>query len=113
MMQNYAVPGAGTAWRHHVLPVWPGPEGYWQVKLEGDQMTWVKDGKDDGTGTIVKGNPSNSWSVMLPTAELRSSMPTYPAQRHEKGDQLFRRRSCHGAVSHLALCPYPRNRGVV
>jgi hypothetical protein len=42
-----------------VLPVWPGPEGYWQVKLEGDQMTWVKDVKDDGTGTIVKGNPNN------------------------------------------------------
>jgi hypothetical protein len=30
-------------------------------------MTWVKDGKDDGTGTFVKGNPNNFWSVMLPT----------------------------------------------
>jgi hypothetical protein len=35
------------------------PEGCLQVKLEGDQVTWVKDGKDDGTGTIVKGNPNN------------------------------------------------------
>ncbi len=35
------------------------PEACWQVKLDGDQVTWVKDGKDDGTGTIVKGNPNN------------------------------------------------------
>jgi len=34
------------------------PEACWQVKLDGDQVTWVKDGKDDGTGTIVKGNPN-------------------------------------------------------
>lgn len=35
------------------------PEACWQVKLDGDQVTWVKNGKDDGTGTIVKGNPNN------------------------------------------------------
>ena len=35
------------------------PEACWQVRLVGDQVTWVKDGKDDGTGTIVKGNPNN------------------------------------------------------
>ncbi len=35
------------------------PEACWQVKLQGDQVTWVKDGKDNGTGTIVKGNPNN------------------------------------------------------
>jgi hypothetical protein len=35
------------------------PEGCWQVKITGDQVTWVKNGKDDGTGTIVKGNPNN------------------------------------------------------
>jgi hypothetical protein len=35
------------------------PEACWQVKLDGDQVTWVKDGKDDGTGTILKGNPNN------------------------------------------------------
>ena len=35
------------------------PEACWQVKLDGDQVTWVKDGKDDGTGTLVKGNPNN------------------------------------------------------
>lgn len=35
------------------------PEACWQVRIEGDQVTWVKNGKDDGTGTIVKGNPNN------------------------------------------------------
>ena len=35
------------------------PEACWQVKLDGNQVTWVKEGKDDGTGTIVKGNPNN------------------------------------------------------
>jgi len=31
----------------------------WAVRLSGDQVTWVKDGKDDGTGTILAGNPNN------------------------------------------------------
>jgi hypothetical protein len=35
------------------------PEACWQVRIDGDQVTWVKDGKDDGTGTIVKGNPNS------------------------------------------------------
>lgn len=35
------------------------PEACWQVKLDGDQNIWVKDGKDDGTGTIVKGKPND------------------------------------------------------
>ena len=35
------------------------PEACWQVKLDGEQVTWVKEGKEDGTGTIVKGNPNN------------------------------------------------------
>ena len=35
------------------------PEACFGVKLDGDQVTWVKDGKDDGTGTVVKGNPNN------------------------------------------------------
>jgi hypothetical protein len=35
------------------------PESCFAVKLDGDQVTWVKDGKDDGTGTIVKGNANN------------------------------------------------------
>ena len=34
-------------------------KGCWQVKIEGDKVTWVKDGKDDGKGTIVPGNPNN------------------------------------------------------
>ena len=35
------------------------PENCWQVRLDGDQVTWVKDGKDDGAGTLVEGNPNN------------------------------------------------------
>ena len=35
------------------------PEACWGVRIEGDKVTWVKDGKDDGTGTILPGNPSN------------------------------------------------------
>jgi hypothetical protein len=35
------------------------PENCWQVRLAGSEVTWVKDGKDDGTGTIVAGNPNN------------------------------------------------------
>jgi hypothetical protein len=29
------------------------------VRIAGDQVTWVADGKDEGTGTIVSGNPNN------------------------------------------------------
>lgn len=51
------------------------------MKLEGDQVNWVKDGKGDGTSTIVKGNPNNfcslrDKSVVLRTVELRSSNRT-------------------------------------
>src|SRR5262245_22157695 len=35
------------------------PAACWQVAKEGDQIQWVKDGKIDGTGTIVMGNPNN------------------------------------------------------
>ena len=35
------------------------PEACWNVKIEGDHVTWLNDGKEDGTGTIVKGNPNN------------------------------------------------------
>ncbi|MFM9842739.1 MAG: hypothetical protein ACKVOI_07195 [Dongiaceae bacterium] len=35
------------------------PAACWQVAKEGDQVQWVKDGKIDGTGTIVMGNPNN------------------------------------------------------
>lgn len=31
----------------------------WGVRLDGASVTWVKDGKDGGTGTIVAGNPNN------------------------------------------------------
>ncbi len=35
------------------------PEACWQVRIDGNQVTWVKAGKEDGTGMIVKGNPNN------------------------------------------------------
>lgn len=31
----------------------------WQVRLDGEQITWVQDGADVGDGTIVAGNPNN------------------------------------------------------
>lgn len=31
----------------------------WGVKISGDSVTWVKDGADVGTGTLVAGNPNN------------------------------------------------------
>ncbi|HEY7689047.1 MAG TPA: hypothetical protein VH835_10155 [Dongiaceae bacterium] len=35
------------------------PIACWQVAKEGDQIQWVKDGKIDGTGTLMQGNPNN------------------------------------------------------
>ena len=35
------------------------PATCYAVGIAGDQVTWIKDGKPDGTGTIVKGNPNN------------------------------------------------------
>ena len=31
----------------------------WNVRIEGEAVTWVKDGVDGGTGTVVAGNPNN------------------------------------------------------
>ena len=31
----------------------------WSVRLDGTSVTWVKDGADNGTGTVVTGNPNN------------------------------------------------------
>lgn len=31
----------------------------WGVRLSGDQVTWIKDGAEDGTGTLIDGNPNN------------------------------------------------------
>lgn len=35
------------------------PEGCWQLKIEGDAVTLFKDGKVDGSGVTVPGNPNN------------------------------------------------------
>ncbi|GAB5467342.1 MAG: hypothetical protein Kilf2KO_03720 [Rhodospirillales bacterium] len=34
------------------------PAGCYHVRIQGDQITWVQKGKDEGTGTIVSGNPN-------------------------------------------------------
>jgi hypothetical protein len=31
----------------------------WGVRIDGEAVTWVKDGTDGGKGTIVVGNPNN------------------------------------------------------
>ena len=33
--------------------------GCWSVRIDGETVTWVKDGMDDGSGTILAGNPNN------------------------------------------------------
>jgi hypothetical protein len=35
------------------------PKDCWGVEIQGDQVKWVKDGKSQGTGTILPGNPNN------------------------------------------------------
>ena len=35
------------------------PEYCWQVLRDGDAVQWIKDGRVEGTGTVVKGNPNN------------------------------------------------------
>ena len=30
----------------------------WNVRINGNSVTWVQDGEDGGTGTIVTGNPN-------------------------------------------------------
>ncbi len=35
------------------------PATCFSVRLSGEAVTWVKDGADTGTGTIVAGNPNN------------------------------------------------------
>ena len=47
--------------RIFIVEIWPAahsPEARRQVKLDGHQMTYVKDGNDDCTGTVVRGNPT-------------------------------------------------------
>ncbi len=34
------------------------PASCWDVGLDGDQVSWISNGKTDGTGTIVPGNPN-------------------------------------------------------
>ena len=34
------------------------PATCWQVRLSGEQVAWVQDGAERGTGTIIVGNPN-------------------------------------------------------
>jgi hypothetical protein len=34
------------------------PATCWQVRLSGDQVAWIQEGAERGTGTIVSGNPN-------------------------------------------------------
>lgn len=34
------------------------PAECWGLRIAGDQVTWVKDGADLGTGTVLSGNPN-------------------------------------------------------
>jgi hypothetical protein len=35
------------------------PVSCWNVRIAGDQVAWIRDGAEDGTGTILPGNPNN------------------------------------------------------
>ncbi|MEM9045079.1 MAG: hypothetical protein AAGC81_10305 [Pseudomonadota bacterium] len=35
------------------------PADCWGVSIDGESVAWVKEGKAEGTGTIVSGNPNN------------------------------------------------------
>lgn len=34
------------------------PASCWNARITGDQVTWINDGVEEGTGTILKGNPN-------------------------------------------------------
>lgn len=34
------------------------PATCWNVRIAGDQVTWINNGVEEGTGTIVAGNPN-------------------------------------------------------
>jgi hypothetical protein len=36
----------------------PDPASCWNARIEGDQVTWINAGVEEGTGTIRKGNPN-------------------------------------------------------
>lgn len=34
------------------------PKDCWDVSITGDQISWIKEGKSEGTGTVITGNPN-------------------------------------------------------
>ena len=34
------------------------PASCWNARIQGDQVTWLNGGVEEGTGTILKGNPN-------------------------------------------------------
>jgi hypothetical protein len=39
------------------------PKQCWNVDINGDQVRWIKNGASQGTGTIIRGNPSGLGQV--------------------------------------------------
>ena len=33
--------------------------GCWQMRVDGNYVIWMRDGKDDGSGSLLPGNPNN------------------------------------------------------
>ncbi|MGQ0484569.1 MAG: hypothetical protein ACT4SY_04365 [Hyphomicrobiales bacterium] len=51
---KWSVEGDAMCW------VYEGtPKDCWNVDVEGDQVKWVKDGKAQGSGSVLKGNPND------------------------------------------------------
>lgn len=34
------------------------PATCWNVRIAGDQVTWIRNGTEEGTGAILRGNPN-------------------------------------------------------
>lgn len=51
---KWSVEGDTMCWVHDGVP-----KDCWGVEIVGDQVRWVKDGKAQGTGTILPGSPNN------------------------------------------------------
>jgi hypothetical protein len=51
---GWSVEGDTMCWMYE-----GSPKDCWGVEIDGDKVKWIKDGKTQGTGTVVKGNPNS------------------------------------------------------
>jgi hypothetical protein len=51
---KWSVEGDKMCWTYE-----GSPKDCWDVEISGDQVRWLKDGKAQGSGTVVEGNPNN------------------------------------------------------